>query len=223
MDDALFWVWGAGRKTPPARQEAERVLGVGAGSFGAEWRSFLNGSRHTPLLADLAPDSVLRTRVLRRSAPMAPLSFGATSVQQFSGGVQLRCKNGSRLIRHLAVEDHGLWGLDPTMGARGSDEVLLFFGGDAVTLRTLPRYAAKFRDLRPHFGPNGAMYLMHCWAFADKGRLAGELSVLIDRPVYGGATVQWTRTQAIEGPTYVAEGRQVRRIPALPNAVLRFD
>ena len=48
MRGVLFWVWGAGPKSPPAKRELERVGGLRSGDFDQAWRDYREAPRPNP-------------------------------------------------------------------------------------------------------------------------------------------------------------------------------
>ena len=80
MRGILFWVWGAGPKSPPAKRELERVGGLRSGDFDQAWRDYREGTTTEPPISDLAPDAVDRLRRRARSAPAESYFFGAPNV-----------------------------------------------------------------------------------------------------------------------------------------------
>ncbi len=102
-------------------------------------------------------------------------------------------------------------------------ETLLFFGGDAITLRTLPSFRSRFQLLREALQPGARIVLMHCWAFSDGGRLALEISRIVGCPVVGMTGWQDVDDQRIQGPIFQAfEGRVTRR-SAMSPWIVNFD
>lgn len=216
MRGSLFWVWGAGPKSPPARREAERVWGANPGTLDQAWRDYRAGTTTEPPISDLAVYAVPRLRQLARSAPAESYFFGAPSIQRMSGGLVTRARERGVLVDKLVFEDHGFVGGNP-------GEVLLFMGGDAVTLRTLPQHRRWFEQMRLVLAPNAEVFFVHCEAAADNCRLARALSQAFDRPVYVADAIQDVGNQAIEGNAFRVEGNSVRRVPSFPRAVLHFD
>jgi len=217
MRGSLFWVWGAGPKTPPAKRELERVAGAAPGTLDDMWRDYRAGTTTEPPISDLAPGAVTRLRRLARSAPAESYFFGAPSIQQMSGGLVTRARERGVLVDKLVFEDHGL------AGPGNPNEVLLFMGGDALTLRTLPRHRRWLEQMRLVLSPRAEVFFVHCEAAADNCRLARELSRAFARPVYVADAIQDVGNQAIEGNAFRVEGNSVRRVPSFPRAVLHFD
>lgn len=216
MSGPLYWIWGAGPKSRPAKAEAERVAGVPAGSLDDMWRQYRAGTATSPPISDLAPGAVTRLRNRLRSAPRRSLFFGAPTLQRMSGGLLTRTRERGQRASQVVFEDHGFVGGNPA-------EVVLFFGGDAVSLRTLPQYRRWFEQLRDAMTPDGAIYLVHCDAASDNCRLMQAISRIVGLPVYGADAIQDVGNQAIEGQAYRVTGSQIQPVRSFPQAVLHFD
>lgn len=216
MSGPLYWIWGAGPKSRPAKAEVERIAGAPAGSLDNAWRQYRAGTTTTPPVSDLAPGAVERLRNRLRSAPDRSLFFGAPSLQQMSGGLVTRTRRRGQRASKVVFEDHGFVGGNPA-------EVMLFFGRDAVSLRTLPMYRRWFEQMRDAIAPDGGIYLVHCDAASDNCRLMQAISRIVGLPVYGADAIQDVGNQAMEGQAYRVTSNQVRPIRSFPQAVLHFD
>mgnify|MGYP000406562599 CR=1 FL=1 len=216
MRGPLYWIWGAGPKTPGAKAELERIAGAPRGSMDQMWRDYRAGTTTHPPISDLAVDAVSRLRQRVRSAPAPSLFFGAPSLREMSGGLLTRTRERGQLASKVVFEDHGFAGGNPS-------EVMLFFGRDAVSLRTLPRYRRWFEQLREGMTADGAIYLVHCEAAADNCRLMRAISRMVGVPVYGADAIQDVGNQAMEGQAFRVDGNQTRRVQSFPQAVLHFD
>lgn len=216
MSGPLYWIWGAGPKTRPARTELERIAGAPAGTLDDAWRKYRAGTTTSPPISDLAPGAVDRLRNRLRSAPDHSLFFGAPSLREMSGGLLTRTRQRGQRAKKVVFEDHGFVGGNPA-------EVVLFFGGDAVSLRTLPQHRRWLEQLREAITPDGGIYLVHCDAASDNCRLMQAISRIVDRPVYGADAIQDVGNQAMEGQAYRVTSRQIRPIRSFPQAVLHFD
>ncbi len=217
MSGPLYWIWGAGPKTAGAKREAERVLGAPNGAFDQAWRNYRAGTTTEPPIADLAVDAVDRLRRRVRSAPQPSLFFGARNLREMCGGLVARTRERGQLASKIVFEDHGL------VGAGERPDVMLFFGQDAVSMRTLAQHRRSFEQLREGLAPNGAIYMIHCFAAADGGRLIQNISRLVGVPVYAADAVQYVGNQALEGAGYRADARSIRHVPSFPRSVLHFD
>jgi hypothetical protein len=213
----MFWVWGAGPKTSLARDEAERIAGAPSGTLDQMWRDYRAGVTDVLPISDLAPGAVTRLRQLVRSAPAASYFFGAPSIQQMAGGLVIRARERGVLVDKLVFEDHGI------AGPGNPNEVLLFMGGDALTLRTLPQHRRSLEQMRLVLTPGAEIFFVHCEAAADDCRLARALSRVFERPVYVADAIQDVGNQAIEGNAFRVEGDSVTPVPSFPRAVLHFD
>lgn len=172
---------------------------------------------------DLGPGAVDRfaRRYPSLPHPEAVLRFGAPSLRLMAGGLVTRARERGVLFREIAFEDHGTGPGDAQVpNASGT---LLFFGRDAVTLRTLPEFRASFTLLREALTPDARVVLMHCWAFSDGGRLALELSAAIGRPVLGMNGLQTVGNQRMEGPVFRAHAGGVDRVPGVSPWITYFD
>jgi len=194
---ALFWVFGFGRKSPPAVAEANRVLG----------RPITQPSREIP---DYAPGALNRLRARWSTAPYPTLFFGAPNVRTTLGGIAVRCRERSLRARRIVLEDHGLPGL-------------VFVGTDALTLNTLAEYRPSFEHLRPYLTENCELVLMHCLVMADGGAFGRALSAMIGCPVIGMDVDQVIGNQSIEGTAYRCTPTSTVAIGAIDRAVLHFD
>ncbi|MCR9162514.1 MAG: hypothetical protein ACE37F_19245 [Nannocystaceae bacterium] len=216
MSGPLYWIWGAGPKTGPAKAELERIAGAPRGSLDDLWRGYRAGTESAPPISDLAPGAVDRLRNRLRSAPARSFFFGAPSLQQMSGGLAIRTQRAGQRASKVVFEDHGfVGGTPPAVG--------LFFGRDFVTLRNLPRYRRWFEQLRDAIEPGGGIYLVHCDAASDNCRLMQAISRIAQLPVYGADAIQDVGNQAMEGQAYKVTGNHVQRIRSFPQAVLHFD
>lgn len=216
MSGPLYWIWGAGPKSAEAKREAERVTQSRPGWLDQAWKDYHLGNVAEPPISDLGAGAVDRLRARVRQAPQESLFFGAPSLKAMSGGLVTRARERGHHVNKLIFEDHGLKGGRPA-------EVMLFFGSDAVSLRTLPDYRHWFEQMRQVLAPNAEVFLVHCWAAADRCQLTGELSRLFDRPVYAADFEQRVGNQAIEGKAYRVHGNDVRRVSTFTQAVLHFD
>lgn len=216
MRRSLFWVWGAGPKSPYASRELERVVGAAPGTLNQMWRDYRAGTTNEPPISDLAPGAVTRLRQLVRSAPAESYFFGAPSIQQMSGGLVTRARERGLIVDKLVFEDHGVAGGNPS-------EVMLFMGRDALSLRTLPQHRQWLEQMRLVLSARAEVFFVHCEAAADDCRLARELSRVFERPVYVADAIQDVGNQAIEGNAFRVEGNSVRQVPSFPRAVLHFD
>lgn len=215
MTDTLYWIWGAGPKARPAMNELERVLGAPSGHFREQWRQHREGTLTEPPISDLAVDAVARLRQRVRNAPTHSLFFGAPSLQQMSGGLVSRTRERRQRARQVVFEDHGVSG--------PNGEVMLFFGRDAVSLRTLPQYRRWFEQMKEALTPDAALFFVHCQACADGCRLLQEISRIVGVPVYGADEDQIVGNQAMEGRGFRVEGRNIQTVPSFPRSVLYFD
>ena len=82
MQDAQFWVFGFGRKSPAAVAEANAGLP----------HPITQPSREIP---DYAPGALERLRARWSTAPVPTLYFGAPSVRLTTGGIAVRCNERS--------------------------------------------------------------------------------------------------------------------------------
>jgi len=217
MSGPLYWIWGAGPKMPSAKREAERILGVPSGLIDEGWRQHRAGTSKDPPITDLAVDAVKRLRERAKSAPVPSLFFGARNLREMCGGLVARTRERGQLASKVVFEDHGLAGL----GAQ--PEAMLFFGQDAVSMRTLPRHRQALETLRGALAPDAAIYMIHCLAAADGGRLIQAISRIVGVPVYGADALQIVENQALEGSGYRADASSIRLVPSFPRAVLHFD
>jgi hypothetical protein len=181
-------------------------------------------------ISNLAPGAVERTRRLRPSAPGNDrmLAFGGRDLRDMASGLVARTRERNHKADSVVFEDHGIWGLETNddgsrMYAQGRNEVLLFFGQDAVTTRNFAIHRASFQQLARGMAPTATIYLVHCFAFADGGRLGRMISQATGRPVVGMDVLQTIGNQAHEGQAFRALGGQVTRIGSLPPEVLHFD
>ena len=215
MSDTLYWIWGAGPKARPAVDELERVAGVPSGSMRKAWQAYRQGTLTSPPISDLAVDAVARLRERVRNAPTHSLFFGAPSLREMSGGLISRTRERNQRARQVVFEDHGFSG--------PNGEVMLFFGRDAVSLRTLPQHRRWFEQMKEALTPDAALYFVHCQACADGCRLLKEISRIVGVPVYGADIDQIVGNQALEGQGYRVEGNNVRKVKSFPRSVLYFD
>ena len=68
--------------------------------------------------------------------------------------------------------------------------------------------------------PGASIYLLHCFAFADRGRLARKISEAAGRPVIGMDVLQVIGNQAYEGQAFRAHQGQVAPVGSLPRVVM---
>ncbi len=217
MSGPLYWIWGAGPKAPGAKRETEHVLGLAPGAFDQAWRDYRSGSLTEPPIDDLAPGAVDRLRQRVRSAPEPSLFFGAPSLREMCGGLVSRTRERGRLASKVVFEDHGI------VGPGERPDVMLFFGRDAVSMRTLSRHRRSFEQLRAGLAPDAAIYMIHCYAAADGCRLIQAISRIVGVPVYAADVEQFVGNQALEGSGYRADAHSIRHVPSFPRSVLHFD
>lgn len=201
---------------PPARREVERLLGYSAHRIDEAWRDYRVGSRDRPPVDDIASDAVTRLRKRVGSAPHTSRFFGATNLREMCGGLVIRTREHGRASK-IVFESHGF------VSVGNQPEVLLGFGQEVVGLRTLAQHRRSFEMLRGALAPDGKIYMIHCSAAADRGRLIQGISKIVGVPVYGADAVQIIGNQALEGTGYCADGNSIRRVASFPRAVLHFD
>ena len=217
------WVWGAGPKSRVALQELERIGRLPPGTV----RDFQGRMRLTDpdfmSVPDLAPGAVTRFRHRHASLPTADevLRFGAPNLATMAGGLAVRARERNIRFHEVAFEDHGIGPGDAELP--NATDTLLFFGADAVTLRTLPAYRATFEIVREALAPDARVVLMHCWAFSDGGRLALQLSAILRCPVIGMTGLQTVGDQQIQGQVFRAHEGRVDRAPGVSPWVTHFD
>ncbi|MGH1342343.1 MAG: DUF4347 domain-containing protein [Nannocystales bacterium] len=217
MSGPLYWVWGAGPKTAPAKREAERVVGLPAGTIDVGWQQYRAGTAATPPISDLAVDAVSRLRTRAKSAPHPSLFFGARNLREMCGGLVTRTRERGQLASKVVFEDHGL------VGPGERPEVMLFFGQDAVSARNLSQHRSSLETLRGALAPDAALYMIHCYAAADGGRLMQAISRIVGVPVYGADNIQYVGNQALEGQGYRADANTIRSVRSFSRSVLHFD
>jgi hypothetical protein len=205
-------------------EELDRIAGQAPGSV----REFQRATRLREgfdfmAVPDLAPGAVARFRQRYPSMPYADviLRFGAPSLTMMAGGLVTRARERNVLFREVAFEDHGTGPGDAQVpNASGT---LLFFGGDAVTLHTLPQFRSSFELMRAALTADARVVLMHCWAFSDGGRLAIELSAALRRPVLGMNGLQTVGDQRMQGPVLRAHNGRVEPAAGVSPWVAYFD
>lgn len=217
MSGPVYWIWGAGRKSPPARREAERIVHAPPGSIDSMWGQYQAGTADRPPISNLAVGALERVRRLVKSAPEPSLFFGAHNLREMCAGLVVRTRERSQPAGKVVFEDHGL------VGPGEPGEVMLFFGQDAVSMRTLPRHRQALETLRLGLAPDAAIYMIHCYAAADGGRLIQAISRIVGVPVYGADAVQLVGNQALEGSGYRADANSIRPVRSFPRSVLHFD
>jgi hypothetical protein len=220
---ANYWIWGSGAtRSLQAGAEAERVNGLPAGSW-VNWiqQYRADTGRDDLPIADLAPGAVERTHRLRATAPESMLAFGARDLWHMATGLLARTQERNQKAKVVVFEDHGLWGHQP--GANGSNEVILFFGRDGVTVSNFGQHRHKFQHMGKALAPGAKVYLLHCYAFADGGQLARMISIALGAPVIGMDAVQDVGNQAFEGNAFQAYQGRVTSVSSLPQSVLHFD
>ena len=217
MSGPVYWVWGAGRKTPPARREAERIVQIPPGSIDNMWAQYQAGTISRPPISNLAVGALERVRRRLRSAPEPSLFFGARNLREMCAGLVVRTRERSQRASKVVFEDHGL------VGPGERPEVMLFFGQDAISMRTLPQHRQAFETLRLGLAPDAAIYMIHCYAAADGARLIQAISRIVGVPVYGADAIQKVGNQALEGSGYRADANSIRFVPSFPRSVLHFD
>jgi len=217
MSGPVYWIWGAGPKTATAKREAERVVQIPPGSIDAHWRQFRAGTVAHPPISDLAVDAVTRLRQRVKTAPEPSLFFGARNLREMCGGLVARTRERGQLASKLVFEDHGL------VGPGERPEVMLFFGQDALSMQTLPRHRQALETLRGGLARDAAIYMVHCYAAADGGRLIQAISRIVGVPVYGADAIQDVGNQALEGSGYRADENNIRFVRSFPRSVLHFD
>lgn len=217
MSGPVYWVWGAGPKTAPAKREAERVVGLPSGAIDNGWKQYRAGTVSTPPLDDLAVDAVTRLRRRVESAPEPSLFFGARNLREMCGGLVARTRERGHLASKVVFEDHGL------VGPGEKPEVMLFFGQDALSARTLAQHRPALEVLRGALAPDAALYMIHCYAAADGGRLIQAISRIVGVPVYGADAMQYVGNQALEGLGYRADANNLRTVRSFSQSVLHFD
>lgn len=217
MSGPVYWIWGAGPKMASAKREAERVIQAPAGSIDESWRQYRAGNAEHPPISDLAVDAVSRLRNRIKSAPEPSLFFGARNLREMCGGLVTRTRERGELASKVVFEDHGL------VGPGERPEVMLFFGQDAVSARTLPRHRQALETLREGLAPDAAIYMIHCQAASDGGRLIQAISRIVGVPVYGADADQIIGNQALEGLGYRADQNTIRPVRSFSRAVLHFD
>lgn len=217
MSGSVYWVWGAGPKSPAAKREAERVVGLPSGTIDQSWRQYRAGTVAQPPLEDLAVDAVTRLRNRVRSAPEPSLFFGARNLREMCGGLVARTRERGQRASKVVFEDHGL------VGPGEKPEVMMFFGQDALSTRTLARHRSSFEMLKDALAPDAAIYMIHCFAAADGGRLIQAISRIVGVPVYGADSIQYVGNQALEGLGYRAEPNDIRTVRSFSRSVLHFD
>ncbi|MBV1859051.1 MAG: DUF4347 domain-containing protein [Nannocystaceae bacterium] len=217
MSGPVYWVWGAGPKMPSAKREAERIVQIPQGSIDQAWKLYRDGTLANPPISDLAPGASERLRRRISSAPEPSLFFGARNLREMCGGLVARTRERGQLASKVVFEDHGL------VGPGERPEVMLFFGQDAVSTRTLARHRPALETLRGALAPDAAIYLVHCYAASDGGRLIQNLSRIIGVPVYGADALQYVGNQALDGGGYRADANNIRFVKSFPESVLHFD
>lgn len=217
MSGPVYWIWGAGPKTRAAYQETERILGAQAGTFAGLWKDYRAGTAEQPPVTDLAVDAVPRLRNRIKSAPEPSLFFGARNLREMCGGLVTRTRERGHLASKVVFEDHGI------VGGGTPGEVMLFFGQDAVSLQTLPRHRQALETLRLGLAPDAAIYMIHCQAASDGGRLIQAISRIVGVPVYGADEDQIVGNRALEGRGYRADQNTIRHVQSFARSVLHFD
>ncbi|MEM9461879.1 MAG: hypothetical protein AAGF11_47410 [Myxococcota bacterium] len=197
-DDALIWTFGTADKSSDALAELSRVTET-TPDAGAD-------TEFDPLRA------AERLRERLATAPMPTHYFEGTSVAAMVDGIVALSQTRGIRPRKIVFEDHGILGL-------------LFMGQDAVTTHTLPSFQRDLARLSECFVSTTEIYLLHCFAFADEGVLARELSAVLGCPIYGGVWAQAIGNQAYEGPVRRATADEVVCVDklSLSDAVLHFD
>lgn len=227
-----YWIWGVGStRSLAAGAELEWLGNAPPGWWQGMVRSHRRANPGGGLpVGDLAPGALRRTRRLRPSAPGPGrlLTFGARDLRQMANGLVVRTRERGTKASAVAFEDHGLWGRQLTdngrqMFSNGLDEVVLFFGRDAVTSRNFGIHRASFRRLSEGLQPGATIYLLHCYAFADGGRLAKMISHATGAPVVGMKDLQTIGNQRHEGQAFQAFRGGVRPIRSLPQNLMHFD
>lgn len=216
MSGPVYWIWGAGPKSGNAKREAERVVGLPTGTIDAGWKQYRAGTANHPPLDDLASDAAPRLRNRVKSAPEPSLFFGARNLREMCGGLVARTRERGHLASKVVFEDHGF--VSP-----GGGEVILFFGQDVISMRTLVQHRAAFETLRDGLAPDAALYMIHCDAASDGARLIQAISRIVGVPVYGADAVQIVGNQALEGSGYRADQNTIRPVRSFSQSVLHFD
>ncbi len=217
MSRPVYWIWGAGPKSGSAKREVEQLVGLPSGAIDAGWKQYRAGTVEHPPLSDLAVDAVERLRRRVRSAPEPSLFFGARTLREMCGGLLARTRERGHRASKVVFEDHGF------VGGGSSREVVLFFGQDTVSLRSLARHRQALETLREGLAPDAAIYLVHCDAASDGGRLIQAISRIVGVPVYGADAVQIVGNQALEGTGFRADANTIRPVRSFSRAVLHFD
>lgn len=208
-----IWVWGISQKKRPAIQEVFRVV-----KLDPQARIAMTLPSK---LDELAVERLPRRR-LGFSGSHEVLQFGGRDLATMTGGLVIRAREHGGPFSEIVFEDHGIGPGDPAM-PNDPDETLLFFGGDAVTLRTLPMFRRSFERLREALAPGARVVLMHCWAFSDGGRLALAISRILGHPVVGMNGYQTVDNQQIEGPIFQAYNGHVTRRASMSKWIVNFD
>ncbi|MBL4687817.1 MAG: hypothetical protein JKY37_24725 [Nannocystaceae bacterium] len=213
LDKDKIWIWGVSRKKPDAIAELMRLVGIDPSS----------GLR---LQFAARIDELAVERLPRRRAGFAGshtvLQFGAVDLAVLAGGLVVRARERGILFKEVVIEDHGVGPNDPAM-PNNPTGTFLFFGGDGVSLQTIARHSSRFQLMRQAMAPDARLVLMHCWAFSDGGKLALEISRLIDRPVVGMNGYQIVDDQKIQGPIFQAYRGRVSIRQGMSPWIVNFD